>query len=104
MIIDDDSFALGMPTSMEMLEQHALLLQGENEQLQHDLSQARKNIEKLVAINQGQADEITQLNGKIKRLTWELPRANVENSKLKNEKLTGCSPSRGSMPPRPEIK
>lgn len=80
MIIDDDSFALGMPTSMEMLEQHALLLQGENEQLQHDLSRARANIEKLVAINQGQADQITQLNGKIERLTWDLPRANVENS------------------------
>ncbi|MNJ67401.1 hypothetical protein D3C77_635710 [compost metagenome] len=48
MIIDDDSFALGMP--MEMREQHALLLQGENEQLQFDLSRTRKSIEKVVAI------------------------------------------------------
>ena len=49
-IIDDDSFALGMPTPMEMREQHALLLQGENEQLQFDLSRTRKSIEKVVAI------------------------------------------------------
>ncbi|WP_460421798.1 hypothetical protein [Pseudomonas sp. ZL2] len=70
MIVEDDSFALGMPTPMEMLEQRALLLQGENEQLQHDLSLARKNIEKLVVINQGQAEQITQLNDEIERLMW----------------------------------
>lgn len=69
MIIDDDSFALGMPTPMEMLEQHALLLQGENEQLQYALSRARKNIEKLVAINQGQADQIARLNHTLEQLT-----------------------------------
>ncbi|MDD1979299.1 hypothetical protein D3C76_1361680 [compost metagenome] len=63
MIIEDDSFALGVPTPMEMLEQHTLLLRGENEQLQHDLFRARKNIEQLVVINQGQAEQITKLNG-----------------------------------------
>ncbi|MGE8418297.1 hypothetical protein [Pseudomonas sp. Hg5Tf] len=68
MIIEDDSFALGVPTPMEMLEQHTLLLRGENEQLQHDLSRARKNIEQLVVINQGQAEQITKLNCRIKRM------------------------------------
>jgi len=29
-IIDDDSFSLDMPTPMEMLEQHALLLQADH--------------------------------------------------------------------------
>ena len=99
MIIDDDSFSLGMPTPMEMLEQHALLLQGENEQLQHDLSRARKNIEKLVVINQGQAEQITQLNGKIGRLTWDVSSLHVENTGLKNKQLGGCSPTWGGMPP-----
>ncbi|AIL62549.1 hypothetical protein [Pseudomonas alkylphenolica] len=75
MIIDDDSFSLDMPTPMEMLEQHALLLQGENEQLQHDLSRARKNIEKLVVINLGQAEQVAQLNGRVKQLTRDLSSA-----------------------------
>jgi len=99
-IIDDDSFSLGMPTPMEMLEQHALLLQGENEQLQHDLSRARKNIEKLVVINQGQAEQITHLNDKIKRLARDVSRLHVENSELMNKQLGGCSPTWGSMPPK----
>jgi hypothetical protein len=98
-IIDDDSFSLGMPTPMEMLEQHALLLQGENEQLQHNLSRARKNIEKLVVINQGQAGQITQLKGKIERLTWDVSSLHVENTELKNKQLAGCSPTWGGMPP-----
>ena len=101
MIIDDDSFSLGVPTPMEMLEQHALLLQGENEQLQHDLSRARKNIEKLVAINQGQAEQITQLNAKVERLTWDLSRVHVENTNLKNGQMSGCSPTWGGAPPEP---
>ncbi|MDD1977104.1 hypothetical protein [Pseudomonas tussilaginis] len=99
MIIDDDSFSLGMPTPMEMLEQHALLLQGENEKLQHDLSRARKNIEKLVTINQGQADQITQLNIKVEQLTWDASRLHVENTELKNKQLGGCPPTWGGMPP-----
>jgi septal ring factor EnvC (AmiA/AmiB activator) len=98
-IIEDDSFALGMPTPMEMLEQHALLLQGENEQLQQGLSRARKNIEKLVAINQTQADQITQLNSRIERLTWDLSRVNVELTELTNRQLGGPSPTWGGMPP-----
>ncbi|MNN68888.1 hypothetical protein D3C81_1846300 [compost metagenome] len=104
MIIEDDSFALGMPTPMEMLEQHALLLQGENEQLQHDLSRARKNIEKLVAINQGQAEQITKLNSSIERLTKDLSKAYVENTELKNRQMRGCSPTWGGMPPASDIK
>ncbi|MOA48787.1 hypothetical protein D3C78_1715790 [compost metagenome] len=85
MIIEDDSFSLGMPSPMEMLEQHALLLQGENEHLQHNLSRARKNIEKLVAINQGQAEQITQLNDRIKRLSSDVSRLHVENAALRNK-------------------
>ncbi|WP_461531180.1 hypothetical protein [Pseudomonas sp. 210_17 TE3656] len=99
MIIDDDSFSLGMPTPMEMLEQHALLLQGENEQLQHDLSRARKNIEKLVAINKGQAEQITQLNDRNKRLSSDVSRLHVENTALMNKQLGGCSPTWGGKPP-----
>jgi hypothetical protein len=98
-IIDDDSFSLGMPTPMEMLEQHALLLQGENEQLQHDLSRARKNIEKLVVINQGQAEQINLMNGRIKRLTSDVSRLHVENTALMNKQLGGCSPTWGGKPP-----
>ncbi|MBH3429140.1 hypothetical protein [Pseudomonas alkylphenolica] len=101
MIIDDDSFSLGMPTPMEMLEQHTLLLEGENEQLQHDLSRARKNIAKLVAINHGQAEQIIQLNSKIERLTWDVSRLHVENTELKNKLLSGCSPTWGGKPPEP---
>jgi hypothetical protein len=100
-IIDDDSFSLGMPTPMEILEQHALLLQGENEQLQHDLSRARKNIEKLVVINQDQAEQITQLNDRIKLLTWDVSRLNVENAALMNKQLGGPSPTWGGKPPEP---
>ncbi|WP_422421434.1 hypothetical protein [Pseudomonas sp. GZD-222] len=99
MIIEDDSFSLGIPTPMEMLEQHALLLQGENEQLQHDLSRARKSIEKLVVINQGQAEQITQLKGKIERLTWDVSNLHVENTELKNKQLGGCSSTWGGVPP-----
>jgi len=84
-VIIDNSFALGMSPPMEMLEHHALLLQGEYEQLQHDLSRARTNIERLVAINQGQADEITHLNGKIRQLNWDVSRLHVENSELRNK-------------------
>ncbi|QYX48909.1 MULTISPECIES: hypothetical protein [unclassified Pseudomonas] len=104
MIIEDDSFALGMPTPMEMLEQHALLLQGENEQLQHDLSRARKNIEKLVVINQGQAEQVTKLNSRIERLTKDLSKAYVESTELKNRQMRGCSPTWGGMPPASDIK
>lgn len=102
MIIDDDSFSLGMPTPMEMLEQYALLLQGENEQLQQGLSRARKNIEKLVVINQGQAEQITQLNSRIERLTWDVSRLHVENTKLMNKQLGGCPPTWGGKPPEPQ--
>ncbi|MNJ37893.1 hypothetical protein D3C77_327290 [compost metagenome] len=101
MIIDDDSFSLGMPTALEMLEQHALLLEGENEQLQHDLSRARKNIEKLVCINQEQAAEVTRWNAKVERLTWDLSNALVENTALKNRQLGGFPPTWGGKPPEP---
>ena len=101
MIIDDDSFSLGMPTPMEMLEQHALLLQGENEQLQHDLSRARKNIEKLVAINQGQTEQIIQLKSSVERLTWDMSRLHVENTARMNKQLGGCSSTWGGQPPGP---
>ncbi|MNZ65107.1 hypothetical protein D3C78_832930 [compost metagenome] len=102
MIIEDDSFALGVPTPMEMLEQHTLLLRGENEQLQHDLFRARKNIEQLVVINQGQAEQITKLNSSIERLTRELSKAYVENTELKNRQMRGCSPTWRGAPPAPD--
>ena len=104
MIIEDDSFSLGIPTPMEMLEQHALLLQGENEQLHHHLSRARKNIEKLVVINQGQAEQIAQLNDRIKRLNSDVSRLHVENTELNNRQLGGCPPTWGGKPPNVDDK
>lgn len=98
-IIEDDSFSLGTPTPMEMLEQHALLFQGENEQLQQNLSRSRKNIEKLVVINQGQADEVSRLNTEVERLNWRLSLAHVENTELKNRQLGGYSPTWGGTAP-----
>ncbi|WP_342625190.1 hypothetical protein [Pseudomonas alkylphenolica] len=80
---------------MEMLEQHALLLQGKNEQLQHDLSRARKNIEKLVVITLGQAEQVAQLNGRVKQLTRDLSSAYVEITDLKNQQLAGRSSTPG---------
>lgn len=99
MIIEDDSFALGMPTPVEMLRQHARLVEAECDQLRLELDRARENIEKLVTINQDQAEQITQQNGKIKQLTWDVSRLHVENTELKNQQLGGCSPTWGSMPP-----
>ncbi|MNJ43364.1 hypothetical protein D3C77_383670 [compost metagenome] len=99
MIIEDDSFALGMPTHVEMLQQHARLADAECDQLRLELDRARVNIEKLVAIHQAQADQIAQLNSTIERLTWDLSRANVENTALKNRQLSGCSSTWGGRPP-----
>ncbi len=101
MIIDDDSFALGMPTPVEMLQQHARLADAECDQLRLELDRARENVEKLVAIHQGQAEQIAELKKVIERLTWDLSRANVENTALKNRQLSGCSPTWGAMPPTP---
>ena len=101
-IIEDDSFVLGMPTPAQMLRQHARLIEAECEQLRYELERARENIEKLVAIHQDQAAEITKLKASIERMTWKLSNALVENTELRNRQLGGCSPTWGTMPPAPD--
>ncbi|QBF27441.1 hypothetical protein EXN22_17765 [Pseudomonas tructae] len=100
LIIEDDGFALGMPTPAQMLRQHARLVEVECEQLRYELERARENIEKLVAIHQDQAAEITKLNARIERMTWELSDALVENTELKNRHIGGCPDTWGAMPPK----
>ena len=100
MIIEDDSFALGMPTPVQMLRQHARLVEAECEQLRHELDRARENIEKLVAIHQAQAAKITKLTARIERMTWELSDAMAENTELKNRHIRGCPATWGAMPPK----
>lgn len=48
MDIDTTGFELGMPTKLEMLEQHSLLLQAEYEQAADALSKARTDIRHLI--------------------------------------------------------
>lgn len=50
--IDETGFEFGMPTRLELLEHQCQLLCSENEQLRRDLACARRNIDKLVTINQ----------------------------------------------------
>ncbi|QBF26862.1 hypothetical protein EXN22_14620 [Pseudomonas tructae] len=102
MIIEDDSFALGMPTPAQMLRQHARLIEAECEQLRYELDRTRENIEKLVAIHHDQAVEITKLKASIEQMTWKLSDALVENTGLKNRQLGGCPPNWGTMPPAPD--
>lgn len=97
-IIEDDSFVLGMPTPAQMLRQHARLIEAKCEQLRYELERARENIEKLVAIHQAQAAEITKMNARIERITWELSDALVENTELKNRHIGGCPATWGAMP------
>jgi hypothetical protein len=101
MIIEDDSFALGMPTPVEMLRQHARLVEAECDDLRLELGRARENIEKLVVIHQDQAVQISKLNELNERLTWALSDAHVENTRLTNQLMSGPSPTWGSMPPAP---
>lgn len=58
MDIDTIGFELGMPTREEMLEHQSHMLCNENDQLRRDLSRAKRNIEKLVTINQGLQEQI----------------------------------------------
>ena len=53
MDIDTTGFELGMPTREEMLEHQSHMLCNENDQLRRELAKAKRNIEKLVEINQG---------------------------------------------------
>ncbi|WP_353742574.1 hypothetical protein WHX55_10990 [Pseudomonas fluorescens] len=69
-----------MPTPLQMYKQHVVLLESEIEQLQQDLAQAKQNIAKLVAIQQTQEKEKTDLR--------------VENSSMSNQLR-----SAGLMPP-----
>lgn len=52
-----------------------------------------------MVINLGQVEQITQLKGKIERLTWDVSSLHVENTELRNKQLGGCSPTWGGMPP-----
>lgn len=65
-IIEDDSFSLGMPTPMEILEQHAVLLEGKNEQFQLELFRAR-SIESIahssVTPAKAKSTDVKPLNG-----------------------------------------
>jgi hypothetical protein len=97
-IIEDDSFTLGMPTPIEMLRQHARLVEAECDQLRLELVRARENIGKLVAIHQDQAAQISRLTETNERLTWDLSAAHVENAALKNRQMKGPSPTWGSIP------
>ncbi|MFK0087578.1 hypothetical protein ACIQUS_09790 [Pseudomonas sp. NPDC090755] len=104
MIIEDDSFALGIPTPIEMLRQHARLVEAECDQLRLELDRARENVEKLVAIHQAQAAKISRLNEMNERLTWALSDAHVENTNLKNQQMKGPAPTWGSMPTAPSTR
>ncbi|MNN96626.1 hypothetical protein D3C81_2156510 [compost metagenome] len=55
----------------------------------------------MVVINQGQAEQITQLNDRIKRLSSDVSRLHVENTALMNKQLGGPSPTWGGKPPEP---
>lgn len=72
MDIDTTGFELGMPTLNELLQQQCHLLCNENDQLRVELTKARRNIQKLVEINQtlqGQvAAEARRANGTYVRL------------------------------------
>lgn len=59
MNIDTTGFEHGMPTQVEMLEQHSHLLMAENDDLRARLAQAQANITKLVEINQGLNEQVT---------------------------------------------
>lgn len=61
MIIEDDSFAWAYPRLLK-LRKHARLVESDYDQLRLELDQARKNIEKLVAIHRVQAAQISRLN------------------------------------------
>jgi len=52
MDIDTTGFEQGMPSRLEMLEHQYHMLCSENDELRRDLALARRNIEKLVDINQ----------------------------------------------------
>lgn len=58
MDIDTTGFELGMPTREEMLEHQSHMLCNENDQLRRELAKAKRNIEKLVEINQGLQEQI----------------------------------------------
>ena len=58
MDIDTTGFELGMPTREEMLEHQSHMLCNENDQLRRELVRAKRNIEKLVEINQSLQDQI----------------------------------------------
>ncbi|WP_332774443.1 hypothetical protein [Pseudomonas sp. ESBL1] len=58
MDIDTAGFELGMPTREEMLEHQSHILCNENDQLRRELAKAKRNIEKLVEINQRLQEQI----------------------------------------------
>ena len=76
---DENLFGcLGIPTPLEMCKQHAVLLEGENEDLTQQLQAARKNIAKLVEIN-------AQVSAERDKLGKELIKVKTQNSDLNHE-------------------
>lgn len=57
--IDTTGFELGMPTHVDMLKHQCHMLSNENDQFRRDLAKARRNIQKLVDINQNLQAQIT---------------------------------------------
>lgn len=84
MDIDTSGFELGMPTHTELLEQQCHLLCHENDQLRRELARSRRNIQKLVEINQalqGQfAAEARRANGHYVRLVHIFNRLRCSHS------------------------
>lgn len=71
MDIDDRGFELGMPSRVEMLEHQHDMLSNENDQLRRDLARARRNITKLVEINQGLSESLADTQKRVNDLYVE---------------------------------
>lgn len=75
MLIDDEGFELGMPTAEEMTQHQVTLLTHEAEQAWDLLAKARRDIEKLVAINAELAERIRSLQLDLNSTMVELAQA-----------------------------
>jgi len=62
---DDDleelAFLLGSPSEAQMWKQHAVLIEAELEMVQTELSKARRDIKRLIDMNQTALDELAAL-------------------------------------------
>jgi hypothetical protein len=71
-------------TPLEMWKQHAVLVQAEADLLTADLWRARMNLIKLADQHAQTVAERDTLKVQLEKKTWELSKANVELSALKN--------------------